>query len=178
MASSRRWRRAVDVHDAAVRAFVTAVRAVPTARWQQPHAPGKWSPAEEALHVALSYEAGIAALEHGTPMQPRVSPWRARLLRALVLPVMLRTEWFPAATAPREVRPPDAAARALTPHAVATRIEDAAARVLHLAGTAGPHVRIMHAYFGRMTPLQGLGMLAAHTAHHTRAMQRRARATS
>src|SRR5688500_5350243 len=103
---SRAWQRALAEHDAAVAAFLGVVDAIPGSRWRLPSAPGKWSPADEVLHVVLSYEVALRGVRTGAGMRPRVSPMRARVLRWLVLPVMLNSTWFPRARAPVEIRPP------------------------------------------------------------------------
>lgn len=166
-----RWARVLEDHDASAQRFATRVRGTPEARWHVPRGPGRWSPAEEALHVALTYETGLAMLTQGAVMRPRVSPGRARLLRWLALPVMLRTRWFPRAKAPAEVRPGIEAAT-LTPVDVADRIERAAAALGAATRTADPAKCLVHAYFGPITPETALRMLAAHTRHHDRSFAR------
>jgi hypothetical protein len=175
MPSARAWDAALAAHDVAVTAFVAEVRRVPAGAWHAPYAPGKWTPAEESLHVALSYEMGVAALATGATMQPRVTPARARLLRLVLLPVIFRTDWFATgARAPREVRPPESSARELTPDAVVARLEDAAQRMRESIRGASQDFRFMHAYFGGLPAHDAVRMLSAHTRHHARAMARRA----
>lgn len=163
-------------HDSTAQRFAARVRGISPDLWHVPPAPGRWSPAEEALHVALTYELGLAMLTGGAVMRPRVSPARALLLRWLVLPVMLRTHWFPRAKAPAEVRPGNEA-RDLSPAAVADRIERGAAALGIATRAADPGRRLIHAYFGSLTPLVALRLLCAHTRHHDRALARATDAT-
>jgi len=169
------WARAMDEHERAVAEFVAVIGRVPEARWHEPYAPGKWSPADEALHVALAYEVGLAGVRDGTPMQLRTSPARAALLRRVVLPAILWTGRFPRVAAPREVRPPPELAAQLDPQGARARVEQAAHALADEAQQASlrPELRIMHAYFGPLTPLQGFRMLAAHTRHHARQLTAR-----
>jgi hypothetical protein len=172
------WKRALDQHDAAMAAFIDAISAIPDDRWPVPSAPGKWSPAAEVLHVALSYEVALRGVRTGAGMRPRVSPVRARLLRWLVLPVMLNSSWFPRARAPVEIRPPvDAAADGvdLSPQALRSRLDEAARAVRDELPPAPPGLRFHHAYFGDLAPRLAMRMLAAHTRHHARVLARRFR---
>lgn len=171
---SRAWARALREHDAAIAAFTDVVAAIPEHRWHRPAAPGKWSVAEEVLHVTLAYEVALRGVRTGAGMRARVSPVRARLLRWVVLPVMVRSSWFPRARAPVEVRPPaNADDTELAPHGLRARLERAAAEVRSEVPAAHPGMRFHHAYFGNLAPRQAMRMLAAHTRHHARALARR-----
>lgn len=172
------WRRTAREHDAAVAAFIDVVNAIPESAWSRPSMPGKWSPAEEVLHVALSYDVALRGARSGEGMRPRVSPLRARLLRWLVLPLILETGWFPRAKAPVEVRPPkadDEGAVDLTRAALLERVAERARSVREELPACRPALRFRHAYFGDLAPRQAMRMLAAHTRHHTRVLARRFR---
>lgn len=175
LAISRSWTRALREHDAAVRSMVEAARGIPEDRWHVPSAPGKWTVAEEVLHVVLSYEVALGGVETGAGMRPRVSPGRALLLRSLVLPVILRSTWFPRAKAPAEIRPPVGDALAgvdLGRPALIERLEDRARKVGERLPAAPDALRFHHAYFGDLAPRQAMGMLAAHSRHHARRLAR------
>ncbi|MBA3889019.1 MAG: DinB family protein [Gemmatimonadaceae bacterium] len=157
-------------------AFTDVTNGIPDARWLQPQAPGKWTPAEEVLHVALSYEVALRGMRTGAGMRARVSPMRARLLRWLVLPVIVNSSWFPRAKAPAEIRPPAVAATGhgeFAAHALCARLERVARDVRDELPLASPDLRFRHAYFGDLAPRQALRMLSAHTRHHTRVLARR-----
>lgn len=170
------WQRVLAQHDAAVEAFIGTVGRIPDARWHAASAPGTWSPAEEVLHVVLSYEVALRGVRTGAGMRPRVSPTRATLLRWLVLPLILNTSWFPRARAPVEIRPtmdgsPDGAD--LAPAALRRRLQERARELRDELPRARPGLRFQHAYFGALAPQQAVRMLAAHTRHHTRSVTRR-----
>lgn len=173
---SRGWRRALNEHDAAVAAFLEVVSGIPEPRWKLPHRPGSWSAAEEVLHVTLSYEVALRGVRTGAGMRPRVSPMRAMLLRWLVLPVILASDWFPRARAPLEIRPPagDASGAVdMSPAGLCERLAHAALEVRDELPASPAGLRFHHAYFGGLAPKQAMRMLAAHTRHHTRGMSRR-----
>lgn len=172
MPNERAWNAATTEHEAAVAEFLVRIADIPAARWQTASAAEKWSPAEEALHVALAYEVGSAAVAGSGGMRLRISPMRAAIYRWTVLPVLLRTGKFPrGAPAPREVRPAGQEARALSRENVAGRLARAAAeavRALRDADSRQPKVTFQHAYFGPLEPLASLRLLSVHTRHHAR----------
>ena len=172
MPGERAWQAALAEHEAVLAEFLARVERVPAERWQVPVAPGKWSPAEEAYHVLLAYEFGLAALREGAVMKLRVSPWQARIARWLLLPYLLGSGKFPkGAAAPREVRPPSAEAHALSRPDLIERLRQVAgeaAREVRAADARRPPVQVVHAYFGALRPLPALRLMSAHTMHHAR----------
>ena len=164
-------------HERVVAAFGNAVRRVPAARWTVPVAAGKWSPAEEALHVVRSYELAVGVDAGDVVMQRRVAPALASLSRWLLLPLLLRSGRFPhGAAAPVEVWPDADDARRLDRDALVARLgraADEAARALRAADAVRPRRRIVHAYFGSLSPLLALRLVSAHARHHARAFARR-----
>lgn len=170
MPQDPRWQAAIAEHDAAVAAFAAALDRVPAAAWQLEPAPGRWAPAAVALHVCLAYEYGCQAAVGAGAMRLRVPPLAAWASRTFLLPMVLRTGRFPqGAAAPREVRPDLTEAAALTPAAATQRLDAAsqrAAALLRAAAEARPARRIVHAYFGPLSPRDALRLLAAHTRHH------------
>ena len=174
------WSAAVREHEVVLRGYVQRLHAVPDAQWGAPRAEGKWSVAQEALHVAMAYEIGIAACNGSAGMRLVSPPVVAWLSRNLLLPVMLRLRFFPPnAPAPRELRPKEADAT-LIPR------DDLMARLLMSAGRATdalreadghrPSIHVMHAYFGPLRPLAAFRLLTAHTRHHARLGMARLRA--
>lgn len=173
MRRDRRWRAALAEHDASLAGFVAEVNAVPRAAWHASTVEGRWSPAEEALHIAMSYEAGLAGLSSGAAMHLRVTPTRARLLHLVVLPIIFHSNWFPrGAAAPREVHPSTEVAHGLSPDLLVERLQSAASQLRASAPGADEALRIRHAYFGALTSLDAVRMLSAHTRHHTRTIAR------
>lgn len=176
MIHDRRWTAALAEHERALAAFASACERIPPASWHRAPAPGKWSPAEVVVHVCQAYELGRDAAAGGPGMRLLVSRRRAWQLRTLMLPLVVVTSRFPRGVpAPREVTPDPAASRGLTPDAAAARLErvagDAAA-ALRRAADVRPMPRIMHAYFGALTPRASLRLLSAHTRHHARGLAR------
>jgi DinB family protein len=161
-----RWHQASCDHDAAVESFVAACAAIPAERWELPRAEGKWSPAQIAEHLRLTYATLRGELAGRGGFRVRVSRWRRLVLRLTVLRKILRQRAFPAgAPATREVRPGagpfdrDATLAALRDEAAGLERELAAGR--GLAATS-----VTHPFFGRLTPVQGLELCVAHTCHH------------
>lgn len=174
MREHRGWAAARAEHDAALAGFLALVRVVPPEAWQRPLAPGKWSPAALALHVARAYEFGRDAGAGGEGMRLLVPPAAAWLAGRTILPLMLALGRFPrGAEAPREVAPDAEEARRMTPTAAVDRLEGAAAEAVRaLAAHAGVRgaPRVRHAYFGTLPPRQALRLLSAHTRHHARGL--------
>ena len=167
------WNAVVREHDEVLQRYVRRMRAVPAERWTTPRAPGKWSAAQEALHVAMAYEAGIRACSGGTAMKLVTSPAVAWASRNVLLPLILRLRIFPPnAPAPREVRPDAALAAGIPQDEMEARLRETAERAvreLREADGRQPPLRVMHAYFGPLTPLVAMRVLVAHTRHHARA---------
>jgi hypothetical protein len=174
MTHDRRWADAADEHARAVGAFVEAMVGVPAVRWHTPRAEGRWSAAALALHVCQAYEFGCDAVKTGTAMRLKVPAPVAWISRVVVLPILLARDRFPSgADAPAEVVPDLREAGQLGPDALAARLRCSAAdalEALQRAARETPGLRITHAYFGPMPPLQTLRLLSAHTRHHARGL--------
>jgi len=153
-------------HRSAADSFLQAGRAVPEPAWTRPVAPGKWSPAQVAEHVRLSFEVLTRELVEGTGMRVVVPPWKGFLLRRVYLRRILRTGRFPRnIRAPREARPVAPPA----PQSEALRLVEAAAADFEAAcaGVADPRSRrLTHPYFGRLPLPLACRFLARHTRHH------------
>ena len=163
-------------HDDVLASYVQRLRELPAARWTQPRGDGKWSPAQEALHVVMAYEAGVAACTGGAGMVLVTSPAVAWLSRTFLLPLILWLRTFPRnAPAPREVRPSADVAAAISREEMVARLgatADRALRELREADVRRPRVRVMHAYFGPLSPLTAFRLLIAHTRHHSQRVLR------
>jgi hypothetical protein len=156
-----------ELRDAAER-FLAAAAAVGAERWTTPRAPGKWTPAQITEHVALTYEHGAAMLR-GEPRPPLVPRWLQPLLRALVLPRILRIGRFGGRTPP-PLRPSDSPG---TPAAVLARLRGAVAgfegEVARLAGSHRESVD--DPGFGAISLQDAVRLQALHTMHHVRQLQ-------
>ena len=180
MASDRRWAAAIGEHDEVLADFVTHMQRVQPDHWWLSTKAGKWSPAEEALHVVITYEiasGAVAALGGEGGMRMLVSPGRAWLSRQFLLPLMLMTKRFPrGAKAPAEVVPSLPEAATLSAAEVWARLVSSArdaVAALRRAGESATPRRFVHAYFGPLDSLTALRLLSAHTRHHTRHFARR-----
>ena len=173
----RRWRAARQAHHDAIYALARVALAIPEDRWHAPRADGKWSPAQETLHVARAYEVAIDELETGVRMRPRVKAWRARLLRWFYLPQLLLTGRFPPVAAPVEMRPNEVEAEFVGASRLVERVCEramACEEALERADELRRGLRLSHPFFGPLRPLAALRLLTVHTAHHARQLQREA----
>lgn len=150
----------------AVGAFVDAARAVPTAKWTTPRAPGKWSPAQVAEHVTFSYEQSLS-MARGTYVGPPAVPRFTQLLaRWLFLPVLFKRERFgKGLQAPDFIRPTDSPP---SPTTLLNRLEAAAhdleTDLVAASNDKGP--TIGHPVFGHLPLAHLVHFLAIHTNHH------------
>ena len=164
-----RWRTAVDEQVAALAAYLDAAERISDAAWTQPYAPGKWTPAEITEHLAMTYRVFIGEVNGGPAMRLKLTPFRRRLLKLLMLPHMLYHRTFPrGAPAPRELRPDPASLR---PRAAA--LADMRALGDRFVGEAekaraGGWNHVTHPYFGTIDLTRGMRLCAVHLEHHTR----------
>lgn len=147
-------------------AFLTAARAVPDAQWNEPVREGKWSPAQIAEHLRLTYATISRELGGGTGFRVRVGRLRQLLLRLTVLRRLRRERAFPpGAPAVREVRPErgpferEATLVALEAEVEGFLVSLDACRGLRSTG-------ITHPFFGKLDLFRGLELMALHTTHH------------
>ena len=155
-------------HRLTIDGFTTLAGRISGSQWQTPRAPGKWTPAQETAHLMLVYATFAATLCGGPPRELRVPAERALELQRTVLPGILDGKGFPTgARAPAETAPPDDPGDlgVLLPQlrAAAEDFEKA----LVSAYAASPNARIVHPYFGPLGLEDLLGLLTAHTCHHT-----------
>lgn len=164
----RDWSAACAAHRESVERFVSAAGRLAAPRWTAEPAPGKWSPAQIAEHLSLTYERLLAELRGGAPMRRR-GRWYTRLLaRYWFLPAVLRTGRIPSGVpSPREVRPqPTEATRSdalLRFRSLASEFE----REITARRSAGG-VTLTHPYFGALTAEQSIRFVEVHIRHHSR----------
>ncbi len=161
------WKRAVEEHRDAVRRFVATAEGLGADAWVRPRAPGKWSPAQTAEHLVLAYEAVLRELAGGGGVRPRVTGWRQRVLRWVLLPHILFHRSFPLrAVSPREIRPPEVHSDR---GALLARMRELAARTERELDTArATGARATHPYFGALPAVPALRFMAVHVEHHLR----------
>jgi uncharacterized damage-inducible protein DinB len=161
------WEAGVRSHREAVLRFAETAERFDDVAWHARRASDKWCPGQVAEHVALAYGQLLSELSGAGGMRQRLPWWKATLLRWRFLPGILREGAFPAARAPREIRPPDSP----RPKAALLDIlcKDAARFEAELTrAQAEGGGRLTHPYFGRLPPRKILGFMAAHTEHHRR----------
>jgi hypothetical protein len=134
-----------------------------------PRASGKWTPIQEATHLALTYREYTAVFRGGTEFELLVPSERAARYKVTVLPRILGEDWFPSgAAAPERVRPE------LPPAGLAPALAEleAAREEFHAEvrrrGTADPARTWNHPYFGPLELAELLELLTQHAYHHAR----------
>lgn len=159
-----KWPEVRKLHSDVAAKIEAAVENVPPARWLAPRAEGKWSPAEIAEHLILSYDVVLGELDGGPGMKI-VTPWYLRVLWSFTAkPRLLAGAPFPKGVrAPRELRPSSTRAQS---EAVAA-LRDRAAKldaVVHAA--IGTNKKVSHAYLGRMPLAEGALFFTRHLQNH------------
>lgn len=157
---------ACAAHRAALGSFVAAAARVPEAQWNRASAPGKWTPAQVAEHLRLSYAAVQAELDGRQGFRIRSSWWKQRLYQLLFLPRILRQGRMPRGVpAVREIRPADGPypQRELL-DALSAEGERLLGRLGEIRGERG--ARVSHPFLGRLTIIDGLQLSTHHIRHH------------
>jgi hypothetical protein len=159
-------------HRASVAALVDSLLAVPAAAWHAPREGGKWSPAQVAEHLRLTYVVVNGELAGGAGLRLRSSAFLRLFLRLAYLPRILRTGRLPRpALAPREVRPGpgpyDLDEMALALQALAAEFE-------RLVVAKGPRAGavVTHHLFGTLSAAQAWRFVAVHNEHHRLQLER------
>ena len=157
----------LDDHRAAVSEFADRAGAVSAAAWLTPRANGKWTPAQEARHLILAYEALTADLVEGKAMRLRGTPWKRRLWRLIGLTSILWAKRIPAAvTAPREVRPEWEPAQQATLLPLFRTRADEFENAIVRTQRSEPGRTLTHPMFGSLTLEHALKLSSVHTRHH------------
>ena len=148
----------------AVAEFLEALDAVPAADWDRPSAPGKWSPAQVADHVAIVYEVGRKLME-GTARDPSAPRWLRPLFRLMVRATILRTGRFPRSRTANAFEP---ASRPPSRDVLSDRIEAASRAFEERAAqqAQGGGGTFDHPAFGRFGVSDYVRFQAHHTKHH------------
>ena len=152
-------------HRAAVGRFIEAAAAVPAGAWDRPRAPGKWTPAQVAEHVALAMDASTSIMQGDNPSAaaPR---WLRPIVRALWLgPVLRRGGFSGRDRAPKGFGPSVAGVRQVDLRARLEGSLEAFQRVAAACGHGG-RTTFMHPLFGRLAWADYVRLSALHAAHH------------
>lgn len=153
-------------HRAAVERFLESAEAVQDGEWAIHPRQDKWSPAQIAEHLVLTYDAMLRELKGGVGLRLRGSWWRRLVIRLRFLPMVLKQGRLPSgAPAVREVRPGDATrdkaelVRVFRERAL--QFDEGIGAAHHKGG-----VRLTHPFFGRLDASQALKLVAVHIEHH------------
>jgi hypothetical protein len=165
--SAREWEALRAEHRHNMEAFVSSAGALLPADWLRKPSPDKWSPAQIARHLVLTYDVVLRDLEGGVGFRLRLTWWRRLSIRLRYLGAVLNEGRFPPGSpAVREVRPGDEtrpqAALIAEFRERADRFEAEISRVAASGRT------FAHPFFGRLKPAQGLRLISAHIEHHRR----------
>jgi hypothetical protein len=162
--------RALQLHDQAVDALVSAISSVPPDRWLVAHQEGKWSPGEITAHLVATWDVLLQELGGGPGMAMRTNWWQRVLLRLVLVPRLLAGKNFPRnAKAPRETRP---AAPLPDREAALAAIGARAKAIQSQSREAAARGRVLtHAYFGKGPIDRGIVLAARHVQHHTAQLQ-------
>jgi hypothetical protein len=155
----------VAAHREALDAFIATAEGLPAERWNARRPGDKWSPAQVAEHLRLSYATVHAELEGRGGFRVRTKWWQQRFFRFLYLPKILRRGSFPKGVpATREIRPGDGpfdrrelldALRREGEHFLATATSD---RIVNASVT--------HPFMGKLGLVEGTRFLTQHLRHH------------
>ena len=156
-------------HSEAVATFLSRAVRLGEEEATTPRAAGKWTPIQEAAHLALTYREYTAVFRGGTDFELLVPGELAARYKATVLPRILKEAWFPSgAAAPERVRPaapPAGLAPALAELEAAVEAFHAEVRA---RGAADSGRTWTHPYFGALELGELLELLTQHAHHHAR----------
>ena len=166
-----RWASLHREHREAIDEFASTAARVPAGAWHQPMAPGKWSPAELTLHLALVSEVMLRELATGESPRLITTWWQRALLRYTVRPKLLAGGRFPRVRSPRETRPERPTDEQAT---VIARLRERAAELeaaIDVAGSERPRTHLTHPYLGAFALDEALRFAALHVRHHLAQLQ-------
>lgn len=150
---------------AALSLFFEAVGRLSPAQWEQPVAPGKWSPGQLAEHLALTYEIAAQAVR-GTSSIPALPKPVRPILRALVLWTIRRGKFPRGGRAVKSLLPSD---RVADREGILARLAKAADDFAAESSAAlrKDHSTFVHPLFGTMRVVDYVLLNDLHTRHHT-----------
>lgn len=147
--------------------FLATARSVPKEKWEQPVAPGKWSPAQIVDHIAVTSEVALKAI-NGDPSMGSIPKFLRFIPRKLGFDPTIKKGRFPekqrgpAIFAPSTHHPAYEASVAKLERAMVA-LE---AHVRNLM--AANHRSFEHTFFGRVSIPDYIRFGTLHTEHHER----------
>lgn len=156
----------LEEHRSAVASLLAAARAVPSAQWNVPLGDAKWSPAQVAEHIRLSYLVLTTELNGGSGLRIRTNWLQRTIARVKFLGGILEAGTIPTgARAPREAKPgPGPFDREPTLLAIENLAQGFEAALGHQWDAKKPVAT--HHIFGRLGAAELLRFAAVHTLHH------------
>ena len=162
--SARLEREIADHHDALL-AFVAAAESLSAEAWNAARPNDKWSPAQIAEHLRLTYAVIRAELAGQSRLRVRTKWWQQRLFRFLYLPRILNQGRFPkGAPAVREIRP-GSGPFDREPLLAALRREGEGFIAVVRSGRLG-NAKVTHPFLGPLDVFAGVRFLTQHLRHH------------
>ena len=160
--SARLERELADQREALL-AFVATAEGLAAEAWNA--APGdKWSPAQIAEHLRLTYVAVRAELDVQGGLRVRTKWWQQRLFRLLFLPRILKQGRFPKGVpAMREIRP---AGGPFDRVQVLAALQREGEGLIAAVRTSTGNERVTHPYLGPLGVDDGVRFLTQHLRHH------------
>lgn len=149
---------------AAVEEFIAAARGLDAARWDAPLAPGKWSPAQIAEHLAIVYEYNRKVV---TGTAGKGAPKFLRpLAKWFVVTKTLKAGAFTRKGKAPGIFQPTAAPAAAAP--VLARLAAAVTGFENDIRSGHPEARhnVAHPFFGTLPTVDYLRLQAIHARHH------------
>lgn len=155
----------VEAHREALGAFIATADGLPGEAWNARRPGDKWSPAQVAEHLRLSYEIVHAEFEGRGGFRVRTKWWQQRLFKILYLPKILRRGSFPKGVpATREIRPGDGP---FERRELLDALRVAGERFLATATSERiVNSRLTHPYLGRLGLVEGMRFMTQHLRHH------------
>ena len=161
-------------HAEALSAFLVSAEGVPAEEFDLPAASGKWSPAQIAEHLRLSYATVRAELAGTGGFRVRSRGWLLPLLRLRYLPRILERGLFPRGVpAVREIRPSDGPFEKAEVLDALRREGELFVHAI-IAAWNQPRAAITHPFLGRLSVAKGLRFVTQHIRHHHAQMPRAA----
>lgn len=164
-AVSPRLERELADHREALLAFVAAAERPSAAAWNAARPNDKWSPAQIADHLRLTYVVIGAELAGQSGIRIRTKWWQQRIFRFLYLPRILNQGRFPkGAPAVREIRPA-AGPFDREPLLAALRREGEDFIAVVRSGRLAD-AKVTHPFLGPLDVFAGVRFLTQHLRHH------------
>lgn len=151
-------------HREALLAFIATSEALARDDWNTPRAGDKWSPAQVAEHLRMTYVTLSSELTGQGGFRIRTASWQRMLFRFRYLRSILRHGRFPRGVpATREIRP---AAGPYDRQEQLSALREECERFLAAVSAAPASANLTHAFLGRLPLLDGLRFATQHIRHH------------